>query len=60
MTCCRLYSVLLNNLLRHIESELPAMMHLPISLDNTFHFHWYLSTYVLIVERLCEDIEFAA
>ena len=27
----------LRNMLRHIESELPSMMHLPISLDNTLH-----------------------
>ena len=29
----------LRNMLRHIESELPAMMHLPISSDNTLHFY---------------------
>ena len=29
----------LRNILRHIESELPQMMHLPSSLDNTLHFY---------------------
>ena len=29
----------LRNMLRNIESELPSMMHLPISLDNTLHFN---------------------
>ena len=28
----------LRNMIRHIESELPLTMHLPISLDDTFHF----------------------
>ena len=28
----------LRNMLRHIKSELPSTMHLPISLDNTLHF----------------------
>ena len=28
----------LRNMLRHIESELPSTMHLPISSDNTLHF----------------------
>ena len=28
----------LRNILRHIESELPSMMHIPISSDNTLHF----------------------
>ena len=27
------------NMLRHIESELPSMMHLPISSDNILHFY---------------------
>ena len=35
------------NMLRHIESELPSMMHLPISLDNTLPFYQYLSPHVL-------------
>ena len=38
------------NMLKHIESELPSMMHLPIALDNTLHFYWYLSTHVLIAD----------
>ena len=38
----------LRNMLRHIESELSSMMHLPISLDDTLHFYWYLNTHVLI------------
>ena len=41
----------LKNMPRHIECELPSMMHLPISLDNTLHFYWYLSTYVFIADR---------
>ena len=40
----------LRNMLRHIESELPSTMHLPISLDDTLHFYWYLNTHILIVE----------
>ena len=38
----------LRNMLRHIESELPSMMHVPISLDNTLHFYRYFSAHVLI------------
>ena len=41
----------LRNMLRHIESELPLVMHLPISSDNTLHFYWYLSTHDLIADR---------
>ena len=40
----------LRSMLRHIESELPPIMHLPISLDDTLHFYWYLNTHVLIAE----------
>ena len=40
----------LRSMLRPIESELPSTMHLPISLDDTLHFYWYLNTHVLIVE----------
>ena len=29
----------LRNILRHIESEPPSMMHLPISPDKTLHFY---------------------
>ena len=35
---------------RHMESELPSTMHLPISFDDTLHFYQYLNTHVLIVE----------
>ena len=38
----------MRNMLRHIESELPSMMQLPISSDNTLHFYQYFSTHVLI------------
>ena len=41
----------LTNMLRHIESELPSIMHLPTSADNTLHFYQYLNTHVLIVDR---------
>ena len=40
----------LRSMLRHIESELPSTIHLPLSLDNTLHFYQYLNTHVLIVE----------
>ena len=40
----------LRDMLRLIESELPSMMHLPISLGNTLHFYQYLSTHVLIAD----------
>ena len=40
----------LRNMLIHIESELPSMMHLPISSVNTLHCHQYLNTHVLIVD----------
>ena len=32
----------LKGLLRHIESQLPSIMHLTISSDNTLHFYRYL------------------
>ena len=35
---------------RHIESELPSTMHLPISLENTRHSYQYLNTHVLIAD----------
>ena len=34
---------------RHIKSQLPSIMYLPISSDNTLHFYWYLKTYMLVV-----------
>ena len=40
----------LRNMLRHIESELPSTMHLPISLNDTLHFNWYLNIHILIAE----------
>ena len=49
----------LRNMLKHLESELPSMMHLPISSDNTLHFYQYLSTHVPITDRqflLCIDV----
>ena len=38
----------LRNMHRHIESELPSTMHLPISSDVTLHLYWYLLTHVWI------------
>ena len=38
----------LRNTLRHIVSELPSTMHLPISLDDTLYFYQYLNIHVLI------------
>ena len=40
----------LRNMLRHIESELPSIMHLPILLVETLHFYQYLNTHVFIAE----------
>ena len=40
----------LRKMLRHMESELPSTMHLPISWDDTLHFYQYLNTLVLIAE----------
>ena len=39
------------NMLRHIKSQLPSPMYLPISSDETFHFYQYLKTYVLTADR---------
>ena len=41
----------LKSMLRHIESQLPLLMHLPISSDNKIHFYKYLKTNVLTVEE---------
>ena len=41
----------LRNMLRHIESELPSTMHLPISLDDTLHFYQYPNTHILIADK---------
>ena len=38
-------------MLRHTESQLPSIMHLPISLDNTHHFYRYLKPHVLVAEE---------
>ena len=38
----------LRSMLRHIQSELPSTMHLPISSDDSLHFYWYLNRHVLI------------
>ena len=49
----------LRNMLRHIESELPSMMHLPMSLDSMLHFYRYLSTHVLIqMDSSCYSLMF--
>ena len=37
-------------MLKHIESELPSTMHLPIYLDNTLNFYRNLSIHVLIAD----------
>ena len=41
----------LKGMLRHIESQLPSIMHLPISSDNILHSYRYLKTHVLIAEE---------
>ena len=41
----------LKNIHRHIESETPSTMHLPITSDDTLHFYWYLNTHVLTADR---------
>ena len=38
-------------MLRHIESQLPSIIHLPISLHNTLHFYRYPKTHVLVAEE---------
>ena len=40
----------LQNMLRHIESELASTVHLPISSDDILHFYWFLNTHILIAE----------
>ena len=37
-------------MLRHIEVQLPLIMHLPISSDNTLHFYRYLKTHILVAD----------
>ena len=41
----------LQEMLIHIEAVLPSTLHLPVSLDDTFHFYRYLQTLFLIVEE---------
>ena len=40
----------LGTMLRHIEAQLPSIMHLPISLDNTLHFYQYIKTHLMAVD----------
>ena len=41
----------LRNMLRHIESQLPSTMHLPISLDDSILFYQYSKTHMLTAAR---------
>ena len=41
----------LKGMLRHIESQLHPIMHLPLSLDDTLHFYRYLKIHVLVAEK---------
>ena len=41
----------LQEMLMHIEPDLPSTMHLPVSLDDTLHFYRYLCTHVLVAEE---------
>ena len=41
----------LKQMLSHIEETLPPTMHLPVSSEDTLHFHRYLHTQVLIGNR---------
>ena len=36
----------LKKMLSHIEETLPSTLHLPVSSENTLHFHWYLHMHV--------------
>ena len=38
------------NMLRHINSQLPLIMHLPISSEDTLHFYQYFKTHLLIAD----------
>ena len=38
-------------MLSHIEETLPHAMHLPVSSEDTLHFHHYLHTHVLIANQ---------
>ena len=41
----------LQEMVMHIEVELPSTMHLPVSSVNTLHFYRYLCTHVLLAEE---------
>ena len=41
----------LGEMLIHIEASLPSTIHLPVSLDDTFHFFRYLHVHVLVAEE---------
>ena len=41
----------LKQMLSNIEETLPPTMHLPVSSEDTLHFHRYLCTHVLIANR---------
>ena len=38
----------LRSVIRYIESQIPSIIHLPISLDDTLHFYQYFKTHMLI------------
>ena len=38
-------------MLAHIEETLPSTLHLPVSSEDTLHFHQYLCTHVLIANK---------
>ena len=40
----------LRSMLRHIESQLPSIMHMPISLNDTLNFYQYFKTHVLLAD----------
>ena len=40
----------LRGMLRHIESQLPSIMHLLKSSDDTLHFYLYLKTHMLVAD----------
>ena len=41
----------LQEILMHIEAELPSTMHLPVSLDDTLYIYRYHYTHVLVAEE---------
>ena len=40
----------LQEMLIHMEAELPSTMHLPVSSDDTLHFYRYLCAHILVLE----------